>query len=258
MINSDMQIIILAAGEGTRLRPYTLERPKCLVEVDGVSLLDTQIAVLKSQFLSNIIIVGGYKSEMLRRDDSKLLVNSRYYETNMVWTLFSAEEELNGDVLICYGDIVYSKEILQSILKSDSDIAVTVDKDWEEYWRARGEDPLDDAETLKMDTEGRLYEIGKKPSSLSDIEAQYMGLVKLTEKGVKSLKNVFNNAKNDISILGKSVENAYMTDLLQATIDAGIPVQGVEINAGWIEVDTVSDLLLEATRDRLQKIRKDI
>ena len=134
----------MAAGEGTRLRPYTLDRPKCMVEIDGVSLIDRQLEVLKSEGIDDIVIIGGYKSEMLKRFDIKLKVNARYFETNMVWTLFSAEEELEGDVIVSYGDIVYSKNILNALIKSKADIAVTIDKKWEGYWRERNENPLDD------------------------------------------------------------------------------------------------------------------
>ena len=156
----------MAAGEGTRLRPYTLDRPKCMVEIDGVSLIDRQLSVLQSESITDIIMVGGYKSNMLVREGVKLMVNPRYYETNMVWTLFCVEEELKGDLLICYGDIVYSRKILQTVMASKADIAVTIDKEWEGYWRARNENPLDDAETLKIREDGTISEIGQKPKSL--------------------------------------------------------------------------------------------
>lgn len=256
--NKNTKAIILAAGEGTRLRPYTLGRPKCLVEVDNKSLLDRQLKVLSSVGVSTIVLIGGYKAEMLQRDGIKMYINPRYAETNMVWTLFCAEDELEGDVIISYGDIVYSKEVIQSLLASDADIAVTIDLEWESYWRARNEEPLDDAETLKMHSDGRVYEIGNKPKSLDEIEGQYMGLIKLTQAGVNELKTVFQSAKDIGSLLGKSVENAYMTDLLQAMINSNYKVQSVPVKAGWVEVDTVSDLNSETTKERLSKIDQSI
>jgi L-glutamine-phosphate cytidylyltransferase len=250
-----LKAILLVAGEGTRLRPYTLDCPKCMVKVDGVSLLDRQLAVLKSQDITDIVLLGGYKSEMLQGKGSKLKINPRYYETNMVWTLFCAEDEIEGDVIISYGDIVYSKEILQAIMKSKADIAVTIDKEWESYWRARNEDPLDDAETLKLDPDGRIIEIGQKPKSLSEIEGQYMGLIKLSSKGVTQLKSVFKKlVENNEELLNKPIENAYMTDLLQVVINENIPVQSVPVFSGWVEVDTVSDLHSPVTSSRLKKI----
>lgn len=254
---SSIKAIILAAGEGTRLRPYTLDKPKCLVEVDGRSLLERQLAVLSSENIEPVIMIGGYRAEMLNRPGVELRINPRYAETNMVWTLFCAESDLEGDILICYGDIVYSKYILQALLQSDADIAVTVDLEWEPYWRARNEEPLDDAETLKLHPDGSIYEIGRKPQSLDDIEGQYMGLIKLSQDGVNALKEVFYTAQTE-GLLGKPIENAYMTDLLQVVINSGYTVQSVPIKGGWVEVDTVSDLLSDTTKQRLLTIEESL
>ena len=253
-----MKVVILAAGEGTRLRPYTLEKPKCMVEIEQTSLLDIQLSVLKTESISNIFIVGGYKSEMLQRPEVKLLINPRYFETNMVWTLDCALGEVEGDVLIAYGDIAYSRTVLQRLLESKHDIAVSIDMDWEAYWRARGEAPLDDAETLKMDSNFRLNEIGKKPVSLDQIESQYMGLIKLTEHGLQQVKHAVSKAREGQLLQGKKLENAYMTDLLQSLIDSDVPVYGVPVEGGWVEIDTVGDLKLAMTKQRINEIKQAV
>lgn len=258
MENKKPKAIILAAGEGTRLRPYTLERPKCLVEVEGKSLLDRQLAVLAAEGVKDVTMIGGYKADMLKRDGIGLHLNPRYYETNMVWTLFCAEPALEGGALLCYGDIVYSRQALQALLAAPGDIAVTIDLDWEAYWRARNEEPLDDAETLKLDADGRILEIGQKPKSLTEIEGQYMGLIKLSATGAQQLRQVFHEASVKGSLRGKSLEKAYMTDLLQAMIDLGYRLDSVPVNGGWVEVDTVSDLESEVTRSRLSEIERGL
>lgn len=249
-----LKAIILAAGEGTRLRPYTLDRPKCLVEVEGRSLLDRQLAVLAAEEVRSIVLIGGYRVEMLKRPGVDIRINPRYAETNMVWTLFCAEDDLEGDVLLCYGDIVYSQEILHALLQSKADIAVAIDQGWEAYWRARNENPLDDAETLKLAADGRILEIGQKPKSLAEIEGQYMGLMKFSANGLQLLKQTFHDAKTAGTLCGKPLEKAYMTDLLQAMIDLDIRLDAVTVNGGWVEVDTVEDLLSEVTRTRLSQI----
>ena len=99
-----MKAIILAAGEGSRLRPYTLDRPKCLVEVDGRSLLDRQLDVLTLGNINPIMLIGGYRAEMLPREGIELRINSLYAETNMVWTLFCEETDLVGDLIVSYKD----------------------------------------------------------------------------------------------------------------------------------------------------------
>lgn len=249
-----VKVIILAAGEGTRLRPYTLDRPKCMVEIDGLSLIDRQLRVLNHASIKDIVIIGGYKNEMLEGKADRLKVNPHYSETNMVWTLFSAEEELEGDLIISYGDIVYSQEILQALLNSKFDISVIIDKQWESYWRARNDNPLDDAETLKLRNDGSIIEVGQKPKSLQEIQGQYIGLMKFSASGISQIKKIFYAAKAKDELLGKPLKNAYMTDLLQATINDGVIVNSLPIEGGWVEVDTVDDMKSAVTSDRLKMI----
>jgi choline kinase len=258
MTNNKPKVILLVAGEGKRLLPYTLDRPKCMVEINGISLIDRQLAVLTAEGLDDVVMIGGYKADMLKREGVKLKINPRYYETNMVWTLFSAEEELKGDVIVSYGDIVYSREILQALLKSNADIAVTIDKEWEGYWRARNENPLDDAETLKLREDGTISEIGQKPKSLDEIEGQYIGLMKFSAKGVKHIKDVFHTVIKKGELQRKTMENAYMTDLLQTMINLGIEVFAVPVSDNWIEVDTVYDLESAVTLQRARAIDQHV
>lgn len=253
-----MKALILAAGEGTRLRPFTLDRPKCLVEVGGVSLLDRQLAVLHGAGVQDVTLIGGYRAEMLERPGVALRLNPRFHETNMVWTLFCAEDDLRGELILAYGDIVYSPGILRAVMASTDDIAVAIDLDWEQYWRARNEDPLSDAETLRMDPAGRLLEIGQKPVSLDQIEGQYMGLMKFSPRGLDTLRKTFHGAREAGALRGKPPEKAYMTDLLQLMIDRGEKLTAVTVHGGWVEVDTVSDLQSEVTRGRLQGIQDEL
>lgn len=248
--------IVLAAGEGTRLRPYTLDRPKCLVEVEGRSLLDRQLDVLRQEDVSPIVVVGGYRADMLNRPGVSLRLNPRYAETNMVWTLFCAEDELREEVVLAYGDIVYSRRTLRALLESRADVAVAIDLDWEAYWRLRSEDPLADAETLKLAIDGRILEIGQRPRSLSEIQGQYMGLMKFSRTGIAQLRKTFHDARSTGQLRDKPVEKAYMTDLLQAMIDAGHRLDAVPVHGEWVEVDTVADLESATTRHRLADIAR--
>lgn len=249
-----MKAIVLAAGEGKRLRPYTLDRPKCLVEVAGRSLLDRQLEILNIEGITDITLVGGYRSEMLRRPDCKLEINAAYASTNMVATLFSAESSLSGETIISYGDIVYSREILRKLIDSSSDVCVIIDTEWEQYWRARIENPLDDAETLRMSAKNQILEIGQRPTSISEIEGQYIGLMKFSAEGTRMLKETFHRAEVSGSVRGVPIKSAYMTDLIQLMIDEGVEVTAVKVSGNWVEIDTVEDLTATITRKRLLSI----
>lgn len=159
-----MKVIILAAGCGTRLRPYTNTIPKCMVKLADKSLLHHQINVLRSAGLQDIVVVGGYYSEKIQAENIKIIVNQNFNSTNMVATLFCAEDHMidGEDLLITYGDIIYEEKILKSLMASTAPISVSIDQDWERLWKIRMDDPLSDAETLKLKNEVYIEEIGKK------------------------------------------------------------------------------------------------
>ena len=148
-----VKAVLLAAGQGTRLRPYTDKQPKCMVPLADVPLLTYQRAVLRQAGVRDITIVAGYQASVIPVEDDRVVMNPRYDQSNMVTTLFCAPDVFDGsaDVLIAYTDIVYEPRVLEALLACDASVAVTVDTNWQAYWQTRMENPLTDAETLKMD-----------------------------------------------------------------------------------------------------------
>ena len=253
-----MRSLILAAGQGTRLRPYTNLVPKCLVEVDGATLISRQIDVLRSEGIDDITVVAGYLAEKIKSLDLNVIVNHDYEYTNMLHSLFSDTFWVGQEVIISYGDIVYSRQILRDVLASESPIAIPVDKLWRDYWSLRFADPLSDAESLLYDEDSNIASIGQVPTSLLDIQAQYMGIVKLTSTGSRSFLNAYNKLLIDGELAGRPLPVAYMTDFLQYLISAGDVLKAVPVSGDWVEVDSVEDLLNPITTARLRSIRNSI
>ena len=138
-----MKLVILAAGQGTRLRPLTDDKPKCMVELFGKKMIDHILEVAQNYNFSEIIIIGGYKFDVLKNHlkDKKItfIENKKYDKTNMVATLMCAKELFNEDIIISYSDIVYNKNILETLLAEEANIAVSVDLKWQELWKLRME-----------------------------------------------------------------------------------------------------------------------
>jgi len=248
--------IILAAGEGTRLRPYTDDRPKCLVEVAGKSLLERQLSILRSEAVNQITLVGGYMSSALKQvEDTNLIVNRDYASSNMIWSLMCAEDELYDGAIISYGDIVYSKKCLQDLLHSNADIAVAVDFNWLQYWTARSNDPLSDLESLKLQPgTKRISDIGQRPGSIDEIEGQYMGVIKLSKTGAHIFRLALEEARRTGFLGEKRLRSAYMTDFIQELVRSGVSVEAVMVYDEWIEIDTTDDIESKNTLERLSKI----
>lgn len=239
-----MKAVILAAGQGTRLRPLTNDKPKCLVEVAGKPLLEHQLAVMHACGLRDIHIVGGYRADQLDRPELTLHINARFAETNMVATLFAAETIManESDLIIAYGDIVYEPDVLRKLMACDAPVALAVDLEWHRYWAARMDDPLSDAETLKLTDQNRIIELGKKPKSLDDVQGQYTGLIKIRADHVRKLSEIWRGLDTVGPYDGKDRDNMFMTSFLQHLIDSGWDTRAVFIENGWAEVDCQADL----------------
>ena len=85
-----MRVIILAAGQGTRLQPLTNDRPKCLVHLLGKSLLERQVYTLQQVGIHHIHVVTGYRAIQIEALGLETSFNARFSETNMVESLFCA------------------------------------------------------------------------------------------------------------------------------------------------------------------------
>lgn len=239
-----MRAIILAAGEGSRLRPYTNNLPKCLIEIGGQSLLLRQIEVMKSIGVHDITIVTGYCAEKINELGFSVRHNQDYNETNMVASLMCASDLLDGtdDVIIAYGDIVYEAKNIEALCNCDASLRTTVDLMWRRLWELRMDNPLDDAETLKLDANGFILELGKKPNSYDDIQGQYMGLIGVGKDKASQLVEVYESFSSDSIIDGRPYKKMFMTSFLQYLIDHGQQLKAVPVNNGWLEFDTVQDL----------------
>lgn len=233
-----MKAIILAAGRGSRMKSMTDDRPKCLVELRGKSLLEWQLAALGAAGISQIAIVTGYKRELLAGHAPREFYNPRWAETNMVSSLACAQEWLQTEpCIVSYSDIFYEASAVESLMESNADLAVTYDPHWLELWEKRFGDPLLDAETFRLSPDGTLAEIGNKPQSVQEVQGQYMGLLRFTPTGWAELVRIRSG------LTSAECDRMHMTGTLQKVIKAGrVPVAALRYEKPWGEVDSVDDL----------------
>lgn len=241
-----MRAIILAAGQGTRLRPHTDDRPKCMVSYQDKAIIDHILETMNACSVTDITIVTGYKSKVLENylADRKITFchNNAFATTNMVSSLFCAENRMDDDLLVSYSDIIYSQQILKALIDSRSDFSVVIDKLWRNLWEIRMEDPLTDAETLILDQEGNIRELGQKPKGYHQIEGQYLGLIKISKTILPAVRHFYHSLDQNSLYDGKDFHNMYMTSFIQLIIDHLHPVRAVPINGNWLEIDSTDDL----------------
>ncbi len=241
-----MKAIILAAGQGTRLKKYTENLPKGMLSFMGKTIIERQIEIYRKCGIEDIIVVRGFAADKIDYEGIKYYTNEDYANTNMVESLLAARAEFNDDVIISYSDILFEENMLKTMMIEKTDFAVAVDVDWKKYWQKRYGKIDFDTESLSIDKNGNITELGLEGPKLEDIDARYIGLLKFSAKGLEYILKVMENAYLEYMDMpwqqsGKTVKKAYMTDLLNALIENGKSVKAVKFNNGWIEFDTNED-----------------
>lgn len=235
-----MKAIILAVGRGSRMKALTVEIPKCLVKLRGTPLLDRQLGVLRAAGIHDIAIVTGYCHDLLSEYNLEEFYNTRWADTNMVASLSCAAAWLEeSPCIVTYSDIFYDVNAIISLMEVPASLAVTYDPNWAKLWRHRFSDPLSDAETFLIGANSQLLEIGKQPTTLDQIQGQFMGITLFTPDSWNEFNVVLSRMSKHLA------DQLYMTDTLQKVIEAGnVSILGVPYEGKWGEVDSESDLLL--------------
>ena len=233
-----MKAIILAAGRGSRLGDLTEGKPKCLVEIFGRPLLYWQLAALRKAGISDIAIVRGYQGHTLEGFGTSLFDNPRWAETNMVMSLAAAGVWLcECPCVISYADIFYAPRAVRSLITDTTPFSLTYDNNWHTLWSQRFENPLDDAETFRAGSDGRIQTIGGKPKTIADVQGQYMGLLKIAPEG-------WNWVTALLADLGAAADTLDMTGMIGRLIERGCSIQGIPYNGLWGEIDNPSDIAI--------------
>ena len=219
-----MNAIILAAGLGSRLKPLTKEVPKPLVKVNGLSLIERQIYLLKEAGICEIVIVIGYMSDKFKflekKYNVKLIYNNKYKEYNNIYSLYLAQDYLNNTYIL-EGDVYLTKNLFIENLKHSTYFAVKKEM-YENEW------------VLKYDNKKRLQEI-------------YIGY----EKGAYVMSGIsywniddtkVKKDKLNKLIKNKNFKNLYWDDIVRKEVENfNINVEEVDFNCVY-EIDTVEDL----------------
>lgn len=237
-----MKAIILAAGQGTRLRPLTDDRPKAMVEFRGLPLVEHARRALGTAGVADLVVVTGYRAVTIEQLGVPTRYSERFASTNMVHSLFCAERDMEGGFLVVYGDIVFQPGIIRALLADLSPLAVAYNTQWRELWAKRMDDPLSDAETFQLDGQGYVTGLGQRPRSYAEVQGQYAGLVKVAASAVTDFKDFYAHLDRDAHYEGRPFDGLFMTALLQLLIDSGRRIKGVPFDGGWTEIDSLADL----------------
>lgn len=240
----NVKAIIIAAGMSSRLAELTDDKPKCMLEIRGKTILQRQIEAFNQCGITEIIVIRGYKKEVINYTGVKYIYNQNYRRNNILESLMYAESDMDGEFVASYSDILFKASVVRRLLESKSNISIVTDIDWQSRYKKRFQHPIEEAEKVTV-SNNRVIEIGKATNP-NKVYGEFIGLAKFTNAGAEILKT---NYKRVVAEFGKtqfhaapSVEQAYLTDMLQELIDKGYTISNVDIKGQWMELDTAEDI----------------
>jgi choline kinase len=225
--------IILSAGKGSRLLPLTATRPKCLIDLNGWSLLEWQLDALQGAGVGDIVVVTGFAEETVaevtaRREGVRTLFNPFYHVADNLGSVWMARSELDRDTLLLNGDTLISPRLLERVLRARTGpIAVTVD-----------EKECYDSDDMKVLREGdRLLRIGKALEA-GQYNAESIGLLAFRGEGPR----LFAHQVDKMMRWPDGTRRWYLRAIDQLAQD-GADVRTVSIRGEeWQEVDFPEDV----------------
>jgi len=250
-----MKGIIIAAGPSKRLRPLTDDTPKCMLKINGKSIIQNTMDLFRGNGVNDISVVRGYKAEKINFPDITYFENKDFWNNNILHSLMCARPKLEEaiktgeDVVVTYSDIWYNDYVVKALVESKEAIASIVDTDWETYYDGRTDHPIEEAENIITDDNKRMLKIGKHiftNNTPKDKQGEFIGLWKFTPEGTKIFLKHFDRLNSTLKMTDpyqntKEWQKSYITDIFQEMIDKGEKLYCVLIKKNWAEFDTVQD-----------------
>ncbi|MFC3768612.1 NTP transferase domain-containing protein [Paenibacillus sp. GCM10012303] len=218
-----MKAVLLAAGRGTRISRYIGEKPKCTLDIGGVSLIRHTVELLHKNNIE-VVVVTGYNKEMIINSleglNVKYYYNPFYDATNSIASLWFAKKELNGDdILIANADVFWEQEILDETIRNEEEQVLLMDS-------SRNSDYL-----FYCDG-NRLLDHGKE---LTEVTGEYIGIANLK----KSFLNRFVGRLE--ALIEKQQHGLWWENVLYSFInELNVNVRDVS-GIFWSEIDFIED-----------------
>lgn len=241
-----MKVIIIGAGRGYRIMPYSKHNPKCFTEVNGKRMIDYALDTFKESNLNDIHFIGGYLIDVVKRQYPQFTFhhNSEWETNNILASLFFAESVMKDGFISAYSDILFIPEIIKKLVKSPYDITIVVDTKWKDRYNDRSQHPMDDAEKV-ISKDNRIIKISRKIPN-EEADGEFIGLAKFSLNGAQKFIAHYHKAKQeykDKPFQGNSTfRKAYLIDLFREMLEQGEEIYQVTTNGGYYEIDTVEDL----------------
>jgi choline kinase len=243
-VKKGMKAIILAAGIGNRFKEVTDQRPKCLIEIQGKTLLERTLSALGTAGVKDAVVVIGYRGEMIQQAIGatcagvrvRYVLNDRY-QKGAILSLWSAREEFDDDILIMDADVLFPVRLIARLVRSPCANCFLLD----------GSAINTGEEQMLLTRGGRVMNIVRGGSGDFDVIGESVGFLKVSRSDAPLLRSIL----DDLIAQGRDTiehEEAFPLFLAQRAVG----FEQVD-DLPWIEIDFPEDLE-RAEREVLPRI----
>jgi len=239
-----MKAIIIAAGQGSRLGDLVKNLPKPLLDINGKSILERQIELFHKFGIKDIVIVRGPHKEKFHLNNVRYIEDTNYLYGEQTSSLMFARNEIRGDVIISFGDIIFDESILKQLLESDGELVLSTDKNWQKSYEKRIDVSLSDFVALKNEQIIKFFKNSEEIIEKRSI-VEFIGLMKLSKVGSEKIIKTYEYLeKNHVGKFhyASSFKKAKIIDLLEELRLKNMNIKIENINGVWCEIDTQQDL----------------
>ena len=251
----DCSAVVLAAGDSPALGDLVSDRPKCMLDSRGKTILARQVEALNASGIREIAVVRGHHKARIDLPHLRYYDNDRFAETGEVFSLALADDELRGPVVCLYGDVIFDEAILGRLLRAPGDVVLAVDR---AFWDAvrNGEvraTSRDLVVTEESPTSGyrfvpsaggtRVRRVGQRVEA-QEAHGEFIGLAMFSARGTQLVRETWRDLTSRHRGRfheAESLEQASLTDLVQELVDRGHEVTCADVYKGWMEVDSFDD-----------------
>lgn len=233
--------VVLAASRGSSLERLTEDRPKCMLDIRGQPLLRRLLDTVNECGIQDVTVVRGYKKEAVDLIGIKTVDNDAFETTGELASLICARNDLDGDLVLAYGDILFRRYVLDTLLGHSADIVLAVDTRFQERIKAS---PHKVADLVRCSRPFRGDYLGEEERVLlADIGAEnadgeWIGLAKFSPKGTERLR-----AELEAMAANDGLQRQRLPDLFSRLLqDASLEIDVAYITGHWLDVDDVFDL----------------
>ena len=231
--------VVLAASRGG-LDELTQDRPKCMVDVRGQSLLQRLVWTLADSGIRNVGVVCGYRKDAVTVKGISVIDNTRYAETGELYSLACARDRLDGETIVVYGDVLFRQYILDALMAVKGDIVLAVDalklfENGPEHYRdlVVADRPFSGD---YLDEEPVHLRNMSADIARSDISGEWMGLARLSARGAAWVRDEI------AAIEAEGLLEQADLPLLFSRLARKHPVIVHYFTGHWLDVDTLQDL----------------